>query len=215
MSCRLRFCLLQTVRHSSLIPLTSLAVRPLKTTIQPSISTVPCKTFYLLANLMLFFPMFSTPAASPTNRSPLPRPFHSNRCHPERSEGSAFRISPYRVLSAYAFASPDFYPFNFRLSTVNHPSLSPFPATLTDNSQLTENPATLSPLPATLTSRVKPKSFICHSYKKTPGVGVCPRQFRRGTDFSLCSFETVYFGGAILRTGYSRPLPPAVCAWCS
>jgi hypothetical protein len=43
--------------------------------------------------------MFSSPAASPTNRSRGPRPSHSNRCHPERSEGFAFRLSPYRALS--------------------------------------------------------------------------------------------------------------------
>jgi hypothetical protein len=34
--------------------------------------------------------MFSSPSTSPTNRSLLPRPFHSNPCHPERSEGSTF-----------------------------------------------------------------------------------------------------------------------------
>ena len=51
--------------------------------------------------------MFSSPAASPTNRSPLPPPFHSNRCHPERSEGSAFLFSPIRALSVF-LASPLF-----------------------------------------------------------------------------------------------------------
>jgi hypothetical protein len=66
--------------------------------------------------------MFSSPvspeprgAASPTNRFPFPRPFHSNRCHPacpersprERSEGSAFLFSPIRALSVF-LASPLF-----------------------------------------------------------------------------------------------------------
>jgi hypothetical protein len=37
--------------------------------------------------------------------------------------------------------------------------------------QISENTATLSPFAATLTSRVKPKSCVCHSYKKTPGGG--------------------------------------------
>jgi hypothetical protein len=69
--------------------------------VQPPISTIPCKILYLLANSVLPFPMFSSPAASPTNRSPHPRPFHSNRCHPERTEGSAFRLSPYRALSLF------------------------------------------------------------------------------------------------------------------
>jgi hypothetical protein len=50
---------------------------------------------------MLFFPMFSSPATSPTIRSRGPRPSHSNRCHPERSEGSAFLFSPIRALSVF------------------------------------------------------------------------------------------------------------------
>ncbi len=50
--------------------------------------------------------------------------------------------------------------------------LSPLPATLTGNSQLTENKVTLSPFRATLTSRDKHKSFVWHSYKKQAGWGV-------------------------------------------
>jgi hypothetical protein len=49
--------------------------------------------------------------------------------------------------------------------------LSPLPATLTRNLQLTENKTTLSLFRATLTSRDKHKSFVCHSYKKHGGVG--------------------------------------------
>ena len=138
--------------------------------------------------------MFSSPAASPTNRSPLPPPFHSNRCHPERSEGSAFLFSPIRALSVSAFTSPDARSFNSKLSTacpersrrVNTPSLSPFPATLTDGSQLTENPATLSPVPATLTSRVKHNPFVCHSYRKHPGWGSAIANFFVA-ETSLCA----------------------------
>jgi hypothetical protein len=44
----------------------------------------------------------------------------------------------------------------------------------TSSSQLAENPATLSPFPVTLTSLVTPNSFVCHSYKKHPGVGYPP-----------------------------------------
>jgi hypothetical protein len=43
---------------------------------------------------------------------------------------------------------------------------SPLLASLTSHTQLIENKSTLSPFPATLTSRVKPKSFVCRSYKK-------------------------------------------------
>ena len=121
--------------------------------------------------------MFSSPISSPTNRSAFPRPFHSNQCHPERSEGSAFRLSPLSALSVSAFSSPDVSSFNSKLSTacpersrrVNFPSLSPFLATLTDESQPTENSATLSLVVATLTSRVNHNPFVCHSYKKYPG----------------------------------------------
>src|SRR5271155_3911321 len=48
---------------------------------------------------------------------------------------------------------------------------SPFLATLTDTPQLAENTTTLSLVFATLTVRVKHKSCICHSCKKTPGGG--------------------------------------------
>ena len=115
--------------------------------------------------------MFSSQPTSPTNRSTLPQSFHSNRCHPERSEGSSFCSAPLSALSAYARPSPDFYPLSFNLSTVNFPSLSPFPATLTADSQLAENSATLSLVVATLTSLVNHNPFVCHSYKKHPGWG--------------------------------------------
>jgi hypothetical protein len=51
------------------------------------------------------------------------------------------------------------------------PAWRPTPvfAALMGTPQLTENPATLSTAFATLTSRVKNKSFACHSYKKRPG----------------------------------------------
>jgi len=125
---------------------------------------------------MLPFPMFASPSASPTNRSPHLLPPSSSLCHPEHREGSAFRLSPPRALSVPAFSS-DPSPFNFALSledshpvgTVNFPSLSPFPAALTDRSQLTENPATLSPVFATLTGPVMHKAFACHSYKNHGG----------------------------------------------
>ena len=92
-------------------------------------------------------------------------------CHPERSEGSAFRLSTLHAPSVSAFSSSDVCPFNFKLSTVNFPPLTPFPATLTSHLQLSENKTTLSPAVATLTGLVKPNPFVCHSYKKHPGWG--------------------------------------------
>ncbi len=52
--------------------------------------------------------------------------------------------------------------------------VSPFPATLTGRPQLSENKTALSLAFATLTRRVKPKSFVCHSYKKQGGGGYPP-----------------------------------------
>jgi hypothetical protein len=60
--------------------------------------------------------------------------------------------------------------------------VSPFFATLTRHLQPAENNATLSALSATLTALCKPKSFVCHSYKKHGGVGChVPPLFHRST----------------------------------
>ena len=56
-------------------------------------------------------------------------------------------------------------------AALNSPPLTPLFATLTTLPQIPENTTTLSPAFATLTSRVKPKSCVCHSYKKHPGWG--------------------------------------------
>ena len=58
------------------------------------------------------------------------------------------------------------------LRALDSPLVSPFFATLTNSSQLHDNTTTLSPAFAALTRRVKPKSFVCHSYKKHRGWGV-------------------------------------------
>jgi hypothetical protein len=60
------------------------------------------------------------------------------------------------------------------LATTRSPQpapLTPFFATLTASPQLAENSPTLSPAFATLTRPVTPKSCVCHSYRKSPGVG--------------------------------------------
>ena len=61
--------------------------------------------------------------------------------------------------------------FNFELSAINSLQLSPVTATLTEHLQSSENKTTLSLVFAILTSRVRPNPIVCHSYKKTPGVG--------------------------------------------
>jgi hypothetical protein len=154
--------LLLTTHYSPSRRLNRPAVHPPNTTVQPLFSTVPCKLLNILANLMVKSFMF---ASQPNHISSRPRPLHplaSNNCHPacpersrrERSEGSAFLPLVARRRSQPAFAP-----------------VTPFVATDTAASQLTENPATLSPVFATLTRRVKPNPFVCHSYKKHPGDG--------------------------------------------
>jgi hypothetical protein len=88
---------------------------------------------------------------------------------------------PLRTLGHCAKPSPLLFS-NLRLSAVGcelPPRLSPLRAALTRSLQPTENKTTLSPFPATLTSRVKPKSFVCHSYKKHGGVRVAVDFFAR------------------------------------
>src|SRR5208282_870224 len=79
---------------------------------------------------------------------------------------------PSRSSTATLFFRMSSSSFNFKLSTFNSASLTPFPATLTSHLQTAEKSATLSPAFATLTRRVKHKSCVCHSYKKHPGWGM-------------------------------------------
>jgi hypothetical protein len=76
--------------------------------VQPPISTIPCKILYLVANPVLPFPMFSSPAASPTNRSLRPRPSHSHPCHPKHSEGFAFPRPTWPSLGPLLFTPSTF-----------------------------------------------------------------------------------------------------------
>ena len=85
--------------------------------------------------------------------------------------------------------------------------LSPLFATLTGHPQPAENKATLSPFPATLASRVKLKSFVCHSYKKhrgwgTPNVDSPTSFFSLSTESATISFHSTYasFVFMLLRT---------------
>ena len=48
---------------------------------------------------------------------------------------------------------------------------TPFPAALTSHLQSHQNTTALSPAFAALTNQVTRNSFVCHSYKKHPGVG--------------------------------------------
>jgi hypothetical protein len=149
-------------------PLTPFSLRPAspsrrsipQVTVQPSISTIPCKYLYSLANPVLPFPMvalslegFSSPPSTP-------------------------KISSRRFVSCLSIYHPP-------LATA---PLTPFAAALTAPRQLNENSTTLSPLAATLTSHVNHNPFVCHSYKKHPGVGVITSKMKRTS--SLCRHTT-------------------------
>jgi len=85
------------------------------------------------------------------------------------------------------------FPPNCQLFAVGcHPSprLTPVLATLAEDLQLLENKSTLSPFPTTLTRRDKSKSFVCRSYKKTPGVGEPVFFFDRCSPFLACVTHT-------------------------
>jgi len=80
------------------------------------------------------------------------------------------------------------------------PSVTPFPATLTGQSQLAENTTTLSPAFATLARRVKHKSFVCHSYRKHRGWGQVVQR-------SLALFTTHYSLLTLLPQNFYPPAP--------
>src|SRR5579859_2432004 len=80
--------------------------------------------------------------------------------HPSPSSSGNFQIFQHSNRSTFRQG--------IRSSLATAP-LTPFPATLTDRSQLTENPAALSRVVATLTRHVHHNPFVCHSYKKHPG----------------------------------------------
>src|SRR5579863_2175419 len=102
-------------------------------------------------------------------------------------------------VSAFSFSA--FLSLSLDPPTFDFLLLSPFSATHTGTPQLIENTTTLSLVFATLTSRVKHKSFICHSYRKTPGVGVWPQGM--GTLKSLKESA----GSCVLSIPHSRQAP--------
>src|SRR5579859_2209014 len=82
--------------------------------------------------------------------------------HPSPSSSGNFQTFQHSNLSTFRQ--------EIRSSLATAP-LTPFPATLSAESQLIENPATLSPVVATLTRHLHLNPFVCHSYKKHPGGG--------------------------------------------
>jgi hypothetical protein len=133
------------------------------------------------------FSLFSLFATKRTKLTPLfshSSPLFKKECLPK-----PFAIKLFRTLLQNTRGGTPCDPssFDFKPSTSIGLSVSPFVAALTRQSQLIANPATLSPAFATLTSFVNSNPFVCHSYKKHPGVGTAtitppsPFNFRPST----------------------------------
>ena len=115
---------------------------------------------------MLPFPMFRSKTTSLP--SPAPYPFCLPFSFPRISANFVPTVSSFPSV----FASSRLDVNRHRIAPQKRIHVSPSLATLAGLRQLAENTATLSPAFATLTNRVKHKSCVCHSCKKTPGVGV-------------------------------------------
>jgi len=111
--------------------------------------------------------------------------------HPSPSSSGNFQTFQHSNLSTFRQG--------IRSSLATAP-LTPFPATLSAESQLIENPATLSPVVATLTRHLHHNPFVCHSYKKHPGGG-CTLQ-------PAISFPNLATRHSPLATSWVHPLPP-------
>jgi hypothetical protein len=140
---------------------------PALITVQPSFSTIPCKT---LNNLIpacytssVFIESYPRPPGSRSNYfkifpsqaftfSPTLRPHKSFRCNTYRSPRKCCKQKTYGLPKPFRCNT-------YRKHGVGHPQLSPrYPL--------------ISYSPYTLPSSVSCKCFICHSYENTGGVGV-------------------------------------------
>jgi hypothetical protein len=150
---RLRRAALKIPAKSSVPPRSPLyKLRPLPT---PSESTLP----QLL--IPLHFKSFISNTYKKPGRGPL-RPaskFGNSSLPPHHSSSRAAVLVPL-----------DPRPRGATNRATAHPQVLSLPL-LDASPQSSENTATLSPFAATLTGRVKPKSCVCHSYKKHRGVG--------------------------------------------
>ena len=92
-----------------------------------------------------------------------------------------------------------------RHSSLATAPLTPFPTTLSGESQLIENPAALSPVLATLTRHLHLNPFVCHSYKKHGGSHLSNQKSLR-SGFSRPNFLPTRHSPPA--TSWARPLPP-------
>jgi hypothetical protein len=105
---------------------------------------------------------------------PRPRSLHSNRCHPERSEGS-WLVLPLAPTAPFEQSllcrRPLFLAVGCELSTINCHPPSPFPATLTSRPQPAENKTTSSPAVAILDAASSITPLFATLTKNTRGWG--------------------------------------------
>lgn len=89
---------------------------------------------------------------------------HGAKCYP-----LSFHTNPNSFAQNTGVAYPPL-PLVGRSQSEKLSPVTPFAAALADPLHPLENPATLSPVFAALTHFVTSKPFVCHSYKKHPGV---------------------------------------------
>jgi hypothetical protein len=198
------------------------AIQPPAIAIQPSILTIPSKTLYLLANPMLIFFMFFTQSILPSNRSPLRSAlcvsafsFLPPGCHPacpersrrERSEGSAFRLSPIRALSLNGLNSRSPLPFNIPTFKPSNPQPTlfsrlpvPNPFTIRISAKRVRNPCRM---PSFKTQDLKPFR-MCSCEKTGRGEGAHPSSLFGGIANPGCPLR-----GSASRSQGSRVTNPA------
>jgi hypothetical protein len=139
--------------------------------------------------------MLTSPPVPPSNRSLLlgalcvsAFSFLPLGCHPERSEGSAFRLSPIRALSRNAFNSCSPWPFNI-------PTFKP--------SNLQPTPFSCHPVPNPFKIRISAKR-ACNPCRM--------RSFKTQDlkPFRMCSYEKTGRGGGGIFQAKGLPVTAAV-----
>jgi hypothetical protein len=168
--CKCLYSLANFVVHSFMLsspnPQISSSQRPTPALSRTSSISFTCITSFTSSSVAQSLPTFSTPSkhrphSNARNSIPFMRLLHTSRHH----GGGGY------LLALKALIQPT---SSFRSKSRPATRLTPFLATLTDSPQLAENSPTLSPFPATLTQHVNHNPFVCHSYRKHPGVGGYP-----------------------------------------
>jgi|HubBroStandDraft_6_1064221.scaffolds.fasta_scaffold75936_2 hypothetical protein len=125
---------------------------------------------------MLISPHFNSPRVNTykkpgrgyASRIPTVTQLVTTQRSPHRAYTSAHLMQPSRTL---ILVSSYFSPFNFKLSTLNSLPVTPFSATLTGHSQLTENALTSSPVSTNLDAASSISRWLATLTENTGGGG--------------------------------------------